>query len=139
MEFLDGVGESRYCRLLENVSKPVPLSEALHVHLIDLLRQYYFAAQQLMAHFRQLLYYWRSKGGKAELDFLCEFTGRIYPLEVKAGINPRSKSLGSYNIQFSPPVLARSTLLNFKKDGQILNLSLYALSLLPELVTQAGH
>ena len=42
MEFLDGMGESRYRQLLENISEPVPLSEAFHVHLIDLLRQYYF-------------------------------------------------------------------------------------------------
>jgi hypothetical protein len=30
-----------------------------------------------------------AKGGKAELDFLCEFAGQICPLEVKAGINPK--------------------------------------------------
>jgi uncharacterized protein len=95
-----------------------------------------FVAQQLIAHFGQPLHYWRSKGGKAELDFLCEFSGRIYPLEVKAGINPRSKSLRSYDMQFSPPVLARATLLNIKKDGKILNLPLYSLSLLSEMVTR---
>lgn len=289
MEFLDGMGESRYRQLIENISEPIPLSEPFHVHLIDLLHQYYFVggmpeavnhfaetangrevreiqqeiiksyimdfakhapasdipkltllwdsipnhlakqnkkfifsavkksarareyenalmwledaglihratairsvksplshysdkacfkiyaldvgllgamsrlpvemvslgnrlfneyegafvenfvAQQLMTHFGQPLYYWRSKGGKAELDFLCEFSGRIYPLEVKAGINPRSKSLRSYDIQFLPPVLARATLLNLKKDGKILNLPLYALSLLPEMVVR---
>jgi predicted AAA+ superfamily ATPase len=87
-----------------------------------------FTSQQLAAHFEQPLYYWRSKGGKAELDFLCEFSGRIYPLEVKAGINPRSKSLRSYDMQFSPSILARATLLNLKKDGKILNLPLYAIS-----------
>ena len=48
-----------------------------------------YVAQQLVSHFGQPLYYWRSKGGKGELDFLCEFAGKIYPLEVKAGIiNP---------------------------------------------------
>ena len=94
-----------------------------------------FAAQQLIAHFGQPVLYWRSKGGKAELDFLCDFSGRMYPLEVKAGINPRSKSLRSYNMQFSPSVLARATLLNLKKDGKILNLPLYALSLLPDMVS----
>jgi hypothetical protein len=57
-------------------------------------------------------------------------------LEVKAGINPRSKSLRSYDMQFSPPVLARATLLNFKKDGKILNLPLYALSRLPDMVAR---
>jgi uncharacterized protein len=64
-----------------------------------------FTSQQLAAHFEQPLYYWRSIGGKAELDFLCEFSGRIYPLEMKAGINPRSKSLRSYDKQFSPSIL----------------------------------
>jgi len=42
MEFLDGMGESRYRRLLEKITKPIPLSEAFHVHLVDLLRKYYF-------------------------------------------------------------------------------------------------
>jgi predicted AAA+ superfamily ATPase len=93
-----------------------------------------FTSQQLVAHFEQPLYYWRSKGGKAELDFLCEFSDRIYPLEVKAGINPRSKSLRSYDMQFSPSILARATLLNLKKDGKILNLPLYAISRLFDMV-----
>jgi predicted AAA+ superfamily ATPase len=50
-----------------------------------------YIAQQLVSHFHQPLYYWRSKDGKAELDFLCEGKGRIFPLEVKAGINLRAK------------------------------------------------
>ncbi|RZB35035.1 MAG: uncharacterized protein SRB1_00803 [Desulfobacteraceae bacterium Eth-SRB1] len=90
-----------------------------------------YVAQQLVSHFQQQLYYWRSKGGKAELDFLCEFADRICPLEVKAGINPKSKRLRSYDLQFKPPLLARTNLLNFKKDGKIYNLPLYAISLLP--------
>jgi len=97
-----------------------------------------FIAQQLVSHFHQPLYYWRSKGGKAELDFLCEFGGRICPLEVKAGINPKSKSLKSYDLQFSSASLARSNLLNLKKDGKIYNLPLYAVSLLPDLIADSG-
>ena len=93
-----------------------------------------YVAQQLLSHSQTSLYYWRSKGGKAELDFLCEFSGRICPLEAKAGVNPRSKSLRSYDLQFSPPILVRATLLNFKKDGKILNLPLYALSELGRFV-----
>ena len=56
------------------------------------------------------------------------------PLEVKAGINPRSKSLRSYDQQFNPDLLARTTLLNLKKDGKILNLPLYAISQLSSLL-----
>ncbi len=93
-----------------------------------------YVAQQLVSHFQQPLYYWRSRGGKAELDFLCEFADRIYPLEVKAGINPKSKSLKSYDLQFKPAQLVRTNLLNFKKDGKICNLPLYAVSLLSALL-----
>jgi predicted AAA+ superfamily ATPase len=97
-----------------------------------------YVAQQLVSHFHQQLYYWRSKGGKAELDFLFEFEGNICPLEVKAGINPKSKSLKSYDLQFKPDRLMRTTLLNFKKDGKIYNLPLYAVSLLPEFISRPG-
>jgi len=97
-----------------------------------------FIAQQLISHFHQPLYYWRSKGGKAELDFLCEFGDRICPLEVKAGINPKSKSLRSYDRQFNPASLARANLLNLKKDGKIFNLPLYAVSLVSIMIASGG-
>ena len=95
-----------------------------------------YVAQQLVSHFHQQLYYWRSKGGKAELDFLFEFQGHICPLEVKTGINPKSKSLKSYDLQFKPDRLMRTTLLNFKKNGKIYNLPLYTVSLLPEFISK---
>ncbi len=87
-----------------------------------------YVAQQMAAHGGLPLHYWRSRGGKAEVDFLCEAGGSIYPLEVKAGINPKSKSLKSFADQFHPPLLARSTMLNLKQDGRILNIPLYAIS-----------
>jgi predicted AAA+ superfamily ATPase len=97
-----------------------------------------YVAQQLVSHFSQNLYYWRSKGGRAELDFLCQFADQILPLEVKAGINPKSKSLKSFDLQFKPSRLARTNLLNFKKDGKICNLPLYAVSLLTALIAADG-
>ncbi|MDP6543645.1 MAG: AAA family ATPase [Phycisphaerae bacterium] len=105
----------------------------------DLFREYggafveSYVAQQLTA-LGMDLYYWRSSGKIAELDFLCEIEGAICPLEVKAGTNPRSKSLRSYDNQFNPSVLGRSTLLNLKHDGKICNIPLYAISLLRELL-----
>lgn len=96
-----------------------------------------YVAQQLISHFNQGLYYWRSKGGKAELDFLFDFEGNICPLEVKAGINLKSKSLKSYDLQFKPDRLMRTNLLNLKKDGKIYNLPLYAISLLPQFSANA--
>ncbi len=96
-----------------------------------------YAAQQLRTSHGMGLYYWRSEGKMAELDFLCTVDGQIHPLEVKAGINPRSKSLRSYDTQFQPPLLLRTTLLNLKQDGKICNIPLYALSSLPRILELA--
>ena len=88
-----------------------------------------YVAQQLAATSATAggLYYWRSSGGMAEVDFLLERGGEVLPLEVKAGINPRSKSLQSFDSQFSPRALARTTLLNLKRDGRVTNIPLYSL------------
>ena len=87
-----------------------------------------FVAQHLAVTSAQDLHYWRSSGGKAEVDFLIEKEGSVLPLEVKAGVNPKSKSLKSFDAQFAPPVLVRSTLLNLKQDARMLNIPLYAIS-----------
>ena len=91
-----------------------------------------YVAQQLSAA-RADLYYWKSEGQRAELDFLCEYDNEILPLEAKSGINPRSKSLRSYDNQFSPSVMSRTTLLNLSRDGRICNYPLYAVTLFPKL------
>ena len=97
-----------------------------------------FVAQQLTASLMMNLYYWRSEGKMAELDFLCTVGNDIIPLEVKAGINPKSKSLKSYNQQFQPPLMVRSTLLNLKCDGKICNIPLYGISCLPQIIRLAS-
>jgi len=96
-----------------------------------------YVAQHLAAMFEMPLVYWKSAGRMAEVDFLCEIEDAILPLEVKAGINPKSKSLRSYDKQFQPPLMCRSTLLNLKHDGRILNIPLYGISYLKQLVQMA--
>ncbi|MCP5052185.1 MAG: DUF4143 domain-containing protein, partial [bacterium] len=96
-----------------------------------------FVANQLKASLMMDLYYWKSEGKMAELDFLCSVGSNIYPVEVKAGINPKSKSLKSYDQQFKSPLLVRSTLLNLKYDGKICNIPLYGISCLPTVIRLA--
>lgn len=91
-----------------------------------------YVAQQLKSHTQTELYYWKS-AGSAEIDFICEYGNNIFPLESKAGINPRSKSLLFYDQKYNPKLLSRTTLLNLKHDGKICNYPLYAISLFPEL------
>ncbi len=69
----------------------------------------------------------------AEVDFLVEDDGRVLPLEVKAGVNPKSKSLRSFDARFDPPLLLRLTLLNLRHDGKVCNIPLYAAGALSRL------
>jgi len=91
-----------------------------------------FVAAQLRASHDMGLYYWQS-AGTAEVDFVCESGNRIIPLEVKAGENPKSKSLLSYANKYNPPVLARTTRLNLKRDGCLINIPLYMIARFPDL------
>lgn len=97
-----------------------------------------FVAEQLVSAKQRDLYYWRSGGGKAETDFLVEADGAVVPVEVKAGLSHKSKSLRSFDQQFSPDVLVRTNLLNLKRDGKITNIPLYAASEIPRLVLGDG-
>ena len=87
-----------------------------------------YVAASIMTSISNNLFYWKSEGKKAEVDFLIEIFNDIVPLEVKAGINTKSKSLKSYKEQFSPAKLLRTTLKNLRKDSEILNIPLYMVS-----------
>lgn len=93
-----------------------------------------YVAQQLIAFRQSNLYYWKSESSKTEIDFLYEQGSSILPLEVKSGINPKSKSLLSYDKHFHPVVLIRSTLLNLKRNSRIINIPLYAINYIDHLL-----
>jgi len=87
-----------------------------------------YVAQEFVFRGQKELFYWSSKN-TAEVDFVVSLKNQILPLEVKAGVSRQKKSLRVYGEKYKPPVLSRSTLMNFKEDGRIRNYPLYAVSL----------
>lgn len=92
-----------------------------------------FVGQEFIARGDQDLYYWTSSG-IAEVDFLREFEQNVYPLEVKAGENNKKKSLLSYGNKFHNAILSRTTAMNLKQNGNIINYPLYMISRFPMLL-----
>jgi predicted AAA+ superfamily ATPase len=82
----------------------------------------------------RLLHYWKNPTGDAEIDFLYPSRNAILPLEVKAGTHVRSHSLGVFVSKFQPPIALRAALQNLRRDGDILNIPLYALPSIPALL-----
>jgi hypothetical protein len=94
-----------------------------------------YVAQELSTVLDHPLYYWKSEGKKAEVDFIVQIHSSIFPLEAKAEVNPKSKSLSSYNRYFTPKDLLRTTMLNLKRDNRIVNIPLYAIGALRRFTT----
>ncbi|MBS0615361.1 MAG: ATP-binding protein [Verrucomicrobia bacterium] len=91
-----------------------------------------YVAQELK-HSEFEPYYWASEG-RAELDFVIEHDDQIYPLEVKSGDSSKKQSLRVYDEKFNPSLLIRTSPMNLKKDGKILNCPLYFLEKLRSLL-----
>ena len=72
------------------------------------------------------LYYWESDGN-AEVDFLLSTNDEgIIPIEVKSGINNKSKSLNVYIEQNKPKYAIRFSTRNFGFENNIKSIPLYA-------------
>jgi predicted AAA+ superfamily ATPase len=114
------------------------LSPKIFLHGNDLFQEFQgavtenFVAQEL-AHCEFFLFYWASEG-KAEVDFVIEYDGFIYPLEVKSGTSSKKKSLKVYGDNFKPRVLIRCSPMNLKQDGNVFNCPLYLIEQLSQLV-----
>ena len=95
-----------------------------------------YVAQQLTAGGHRL-HYWRSSA-TAEVDFVVALDGQVMPLEAKAGVNPRSKSMRVFQQLHRPALCLRSSTLNLRHDGEILNVPLYAINQLLRLAQMAS-
>jgi hypothetical protein len=71
-------------------------------------------------------YYWTNERNTSELDFLLDAGNAVVPLEVKAEVNLQSKSLKAFVDKFNPSVSVRSSMADYKHEGWLLNLPLYA-------------
>ena len=74
---------------------------------------------------RLSLYYWTS-GSQAEVHFITRLGNDIIPIEVKAKINNRSRSLGVYVDRFKPTYSIRISQKNFGFENGIKSVPLYA-------------
>lgn len=86
-----------------------------------------YVAQHFAAMTGSSLYYWRNIGREAEVDFILQHRSGAVPIEVKSGINLRSRSLSFFTRKHEPATAVRASLRNLKRDGRTLNVPLYAL------------
>ena len=86
-----------------------------------------YVCQQLKTIEDLGVYYYTNDRGSCEVDFVVDTGEQIIPLEVKAEVNLRAKSLKTYREKFLPNVSVRTSMADFKKEDWLINLPLYAI------------
>ncbi len=78
-------------------------------------------------------YYWTADRGTAEVDFVIDNGADVFPVEVKAEINLQAKSLKVYREKFHPEKTIRTSMTDYKDEGWLLNLPLWAVENIEKL------
>lgn len=86
-----------------------------------------YVCQQLKTLEGLGVYYYTNDRGSCEVDFILDTGGQIVPLEVKAEVNLRAKSLKTYREKFSPDISVRTSMADYKEEDGLVNLPLYAI------------
>ena len=86
-----------------------------------------YVLQTLVTQFEVGPRYWSQTNPPYEVDFLIQRENDIFPVEVKAETNTKSKSLKKYKELFADQVKLRIrfSLDNLKLDGDVLNIPLF--------------
>lgn len=86
-----------------------------------------YVCQQLASDCGLVPYYWSAENSRGEIDFLVQNKGRIYPIEVKAEENLRSKSLRAFNERYEGMYCRRFSLAGYRKESWMENVPLWAI------------
>ena len=84
-----------------------------------------FVLGSLLAQGFKTPHYWTLQGNKAEVDFLIQNGLEIIPIEVKAEDNVNGKSFAEYNKKYEPRIRLRYSLLNIKRNGNMVNFPIF--------------
>lgn len=94
-----------------------------------------YVCQQLKTLEDLGIYYYTNDRGSCEIDFVVDTGEQIIPIEVKAEVNLKAKSLKFYHEKFSPGISVRTSMADFKKEDWLINLPLYQI----EQITRIGE
>ena len=87
-------------------------------------------------------YFWRTKAD-AEVDFISDYEGVLFPIEVKSATNTKAKSLQLFCKRFSPKIAFKASLKNVGdnmiEESHIWNIPLYIFFRIKEYIkTEMG-
>ncbi|MCM1541059.1 MAG: ATP-binding protein [Blautia sp.] len=86
-----------------------------------------YVCQQLKTIDDLGVYYYTNDRGSCEVDFVVDTGETVVPVEVKAEVNLKAKSLKTYREKYSPEISVRVSMADYKRGDWLVNLPLYAI------------
>ena len=86
-----------------------------------------YVLQQLVTMPDLGIYYYTNDRNSCEVDFVVDNGEEAIPVEVKADVNLMAKSLKTYHGKFEPRVSIRTSMADYKEEGWLTDLPLYAI------------
>lgn len=93
-----------------------------------------YVMQQLATIPNLNTYYYTNDRGSCEIDFIVDNGELVVPVEVKAEVNLKAKSLKTYGEKFAPQISVRTSMADYKKEERLINIPLYAISEMGEIL-----
>ncbi len=94
------------------------------------------AEQYVLQQFKTIkdlsVYYWTNETSRSEVDFVIQVDSKVVPVEVKAATNLKARSLKIYMEQFKPELALRTSLADYKKTDNLVDLPLYTVETIKE-------
>ncbi len=89
------------------------------------------AEQYVLQQFKTIkdlpVMYWSNETSRAEVDFVIQLKSNVVPVEVKAEKNLQAKSLKVYMEKFKPNYAIRTSMADYKKTENLIDLPLYCI------------
>lgn len=85
-----------------------------------------YVCQQLKTIEDMGVYYYTNDRSSCEVDFVVDMGGKAVPVEVKAEVNLKAKSLKTYREKFNPQISVRASMADYREEERLVNLPLYA-------------
>lgn len=85
-----------------------------------------YVCQQLKTFEDLGVYYYTNDKSSCEVDFVVDTGKQVIPMEVKAEVNLKAKSLRVFKDKYKPEISIRVSMADYKKGDWLVNLPLYA-------------
>lgn len=87
-----------------------------------------YVCQQLKTIEHLGMYYYTNDRGSCEINFIVDTGEQIVPVEVKAKVDLRAKSLKTCQEKYFPEIAVRTSMTDYKKEKWFVKLPLYAIA-----------